>query len=74
MRDKLLMQILTIILGNRLLSIKPSHELLESYINVAINNGIYNDLYKYLMHNGASEELLREFCLSRKEFKWRQQL
>lgn len=55
------MQNLTAILGNRLLTIKPSHELLESYINVAINNGIYNDLYKYLMDNGASKEFLIEY-------------
>jgi hypothetical protein len=61
MEHKLLMQNLTAILGNRLLSIKPSHDLLESYVNVAINNDIYNDLYKYLMDNGASEELLREY-------------
>lgn len=61
MEHKLLMQNLTAILGNRLLTINPSHELLESYVNVAINNGIYNDLYKYLMDNGASEELLREY-------------
>lgn len=61
MEHKLLMQNLTAILGNRLLSIKPSHELLESYVNVAINNDIYNDLYKYLMDNGASKELLREY-------------
>lgn len=55
MERKLLMKDLTIILGKRLLSIKPSHELLESYVNVAINNGIYNDLYKHLMDNGASK-------------------
>lgn len=55
------MQNLTAILGNRLLYINPSHELLESYVNVAINNGIYNDLYNYLMDNGASKELLREY-------------
>lgn len=61
MEHKLLMQNLTAILGNRLLTINPSHELLESYVNVAINNGIYDDLYKYLMDNGASEELLREY-------------
>lgn len=61
MENKLLMQILTTILGERLLNIKPSHDLLESYVNVAINNGIYDDLYKYLMDNGASEELLREY-------------
>lgn len=61
MEHKLLMQNLTVILGERLLAIKPSHELLESYVNVAINNGIYNDLYKYLMDNGASKELLREY-------------
>lgn len=48
-------------LRKQTLTIKPTHELLESYVNVAINNGIYNDLYKYLMGNGASEELLREF-------------
>lgn len=61
MEHKLLMMNLTGILGNRLLSIKASHELLESYVNVAVNNGIYNDLYKYLMDNGASKELLREY-------------
>lgn len=61
MEHKLLMQNLTAILGNRLLSIKASHELLESYVNVAINNGIYNDLHKYLMDNGASKELLIEY-------------
>ena len=56
------MQDLTIILGNRLLTIiNPSHELLESYVNVAINNDIYSDLFKYLMDNGTSEELLREY-------------
>ena len=61
MEQKLLMENLTTILGNRLLSIKPSHELLESYVNVAVNNGIYNDLHNYLMDNGASKELLREY-------------
>lgn len=61
MEHKLLMMNLTAILGNRLLSIKSSHELLESYVNVAINNGIYNDLYKYLMDNGASKEFLIEY-------------
>ena len=61
MEHKLLMMNLTAILGNRLLSIKPPHELLESYVNVAINNGIYNDLYKYLMDNGASKEFLIEY-------------
>lgn len=61
MEHKLLMQNLTAILGNRLLSIKPSCELLESYVNVAINNGIYNDLYKYLMDNGTSKEFLIEY-------------
>ena len=61
MEHKLLMNILTTILGQRLLYIKPSHELLKSYVNVAINNGIYNDLFKYLMDNGASKELLREY-------------
>lgn len=61
MERKLLMQNLTAILENRLLSIKPSHELLESYVNVAINNGIYNDLYSHLTSNGASKELLREY-------------
>lgn len=61
MENKLLMQILTTILGERLLNIKPSHDLLESYVNVAINNGIYDDLYKHLMDNGASEELLRDY-------------
>ena len=40
MEHKLLMQNLTVILGNRLLSIKSSHELLESYVDVAISNGI----------------------------------
>lgn len=55
MKRKLLMQILSI------LNIKPSHELLESYVNVAINNGIYNDLYKHLMDIGASKELLIEY-------------
>lgn len=56
------MQDLTIILGNRLLTIiNPSHELLESYVNVAINNDIYSDLFKYLMDNGASKELLKEY-------------
>ena len=70
MEHKLLMQILTTILGLRLLSIKPSHDLLESYVNVAINNGIYDDLFKYLMDNGASEEFLREYLsFFRKEFK-----
>ena len=53
--------LLTSILGNKLLSIKPSCELLESYVNVAINNDIYNVLYKYLMDNGASKELLTEY-------------
>ena len=67
MEHKLLMQNLTTILGNRLLSIEPTYTLLESYVNVAINNGIYDDLYKHLMDNGASKELLREYCLSRKE-------
>lgn len=43
MEHKLLLMNLTAILGNRLLSIKPLHELLESYVNAAINNGIYND-------------------------------
>lgn len=57
MEHKLLMQNL----GNRLLSIKVSHGLLESYVNVALNNGIYNDLYKYLMDNGASRDLLIEY-------------
>lgn len=61
MERKLLMQILTTILGERLLNIKPSRELLETYVNVAINNEIYGDLYKHLMDNGASEELLREY-------------
>ena len=61
MERKLSMQILTFILGERLLNIKLSHELLESYVNVAVNNGIYNDLYKHLMDNGASKELLREY-------------
>lgn len=61
MEHKLLMQIFTAILGNRLLSIKPTHELLESYVNVAVNNGIYNDLYIHLMDNGASKELLIEY-------------
>lgn len=61
MEHKLLMQNLTAILGNRLLSIKVSHELLESYVNVALNNGIYNDLHKYLMDNGASRDLLIEY-------------
>lgn len=61
MERKLSMQILTFILGERLLDIKLSHELLESYVNVAVNNGIYNDLYKHLMDNGASKELLREY-------------
>lgn len=61
MERKLSMQILTFILGERLLDIKPSHELLESYVNVAVNNGIYNDLYKHLMDNGASKELLRDY-------------
>lgn len=61
MEHKLLMQILTTILGKRLLSIKPSHELLESYVNVAMNNGIYNDLYKYLIDNGAGKEFLIEY-------------
>lgn len=58
MENKLLMQILTTILGNRLLSIEPTYALLESYVNVAINNGIYDDLYKHLMDNGASKQLL----------------
>ena len=53
MERKLLMQIL----GERLLTTKLSHELLESYVNVAVNNGIYNDLFKHLMDNGASKEL-----------------
>lgn len=61
MEHKLLMQNLTVILGQRLLSIKPSHRLLESYVNVAVNNEIYSDLFKYLMDSGASEELLREY-------------
>lgn len=61
MELKLSMQILTFILGQRLLSIKPTRELLESYVNVAINNGIYNDFYKHLMDNGASKELLIEY-------------
>lgn len=61
MEHKLLMRILTTILGERLLNIKPSRELLESYVNVAINNEIYGDLYKYLMDNGASEKLLRKY-------------
>lgn len=61
MERKLLMKNLTLILGQGLLSIKPTHELLESYVNVAVNNGIYNDLYKHLMDNGASKELLREY-------------
>lgn len=61
MEHKLLMMNLTAILGNRLLSIKPSHELLESFVNVAISNGIYNDLFKHLMDNGASKELLIEY-------------
>lgn len=61
MEHKLLMMNLTAILGNRLLSINPSRELLESYVNVAVNNGIYDDLYKYLMDNDASKELLREY-------------
>lgn len=61
MERKLSMQILTSILGETLLNIKPSHELLESYVNVAVNNGIYNDLYKHLMDNGASKELLIEY-------------
>ena len=61
MEHKLLMNDLSLILGQGLLSIKPSHELLESYVNIAVNNGIYNDLFKYLMDNGASKELLREY-------------
>ena len=61
MEHKLLMQNLTVILGQRLFSIKPSHGLLESYVNVAVDNGIYSDLFKYLMDSGASEELLREY-------------
>nr|DAY02543.1 MAG TPA: hypothetical protein [Caudoviricetes sp.] len=61
MEHNLLMQNLTAILGNRLLSIKPSRELLESYVNVAVNNGIYNDLHKYLMDNGANRDLLIEY-------------
>lgn len=61
MERKLLMQILTFILGQRILSINPSHDLLESYVNVAINNGIYNDLFKHLMDNGASRGLLTEY-------------
>lgn len=61
MENKLLMNCLTIILGQRLLSIEPTHDLLESYVNVAINNGIYDDLYKYLMDNGASRKLLIEY-------------
>ena len=61
MEHKLSMQNLTVILGQRLLTIKPSHELLESYVNVAVNNGIYNDLFKYLMDNGASKELLKKY-------------
>lgn len=61
MENKLIMQYLTVIIGNRLLTIKPSHELLESYVNVAINNDIYSDLFKYLMDKGASKELLREY-------------
>lgn len=36
MEHKLLMQNLTAILGQRLLSIKPSHGLLESYVNVQL--------------------------------------
>lgn len=61
MENKLLMNVLTTILGQRLLSIEPTHDLLESYVNVAINNGIYDDLYKYLMDNGASRKLLIEY-------------
>lgn len=61
MERNLLKRILTTILGNRLLTIKPSHELLESYVNVAVDNGIYSDLFKYLMDNGTSEEFLREY-------------
>lgn len=62
MEHKLLMMNLTAILGNRLFSIKkPSRELLESYVNIAVNNGIYNDLFKYLMDKGATKELLREY-------------
>lgn len=61
MEHKLLMQNLTIILGQRLLSIKPSRGLLESYVNVAVDNGIYSDLFKYLMDSGASEEFLKEY-------------
>lgn len=61
MEHKLLMKNLTLILGQRLLSIKPSHELLESYVNIAVNNGIYDDLFKHLMDNGASKELLIEY-------------
>lgn len=55
------MNVLTTILGQRLLSIEPTHDLLESYVNVAINNGIYVDLYNYLMDNGASRKLLIEY-------------
>ena len=61
MEHKLLMQNLTVILGQRLLTTKLSHELLKSYVNVAVNNGIYNDLFKHLMDNGASKELLKEY-------------
>lgn len=61
MERKLLMQILTTILGERLLDIKPSHDLLESYVNVAVSNGIYDDLYKYLKDNGATKKLLIEY-------------
>lgn len=60
-KEKLLMENLTLVLGQRLLSIKPSHELLESYVNVAVNNGIYSDLFRHLMDNGASKELLIEY-------------
>lgn len=61
MENKLLMNVLTIILGQRLLSIEPTHDLLESYVNVALNNGIYDDLYKYLKDNCASKKLLIEY-------------
>lgn len=61
MEHKLLMQNLTVILGERLLSINPSHELLGCYVNVAVNNGIYNDLFNHLKNNGASKELLTDY-------------